>query len=123
MSRILLVEDDHALTAIMSKILRRQGIEVEVVTDAGLALERARAVRPSLILLDLALAGYDGQQVFRLLRADPETQAIPIVLMSGDYAVERRAAELGAEGHLWKPFSAERLLETVRRLTNGARET
>lgn len=118
MSRILIVEDDHALTAIMTKVLRRQGIEAAVVTDAGLAIERAREVRPALILLDLALAGYDGQQVFRLLRADAGTQAIPIVLMSGDYAVERRAAELGADGHLWKPFSAERLLEVVRRAVN-----
>jgi DNA-binding response OmpR family regulator len=115
MSRILIVEDDHALTGIMTKILKRQGIDVEVVNDARLALERARAVRPGLILLDLALAGYDGQQIFGQLRADPDTQAIPILLMSGDYAVERRAAELGADGHLWKPFSAERLLEAVKR--------
>ena len=38
--------------------------------------------------------------------------------MSGDYAVERRAAELGADGHLWKPFSAERLLEAVKQVVN-----
>jgi CheY-like chemotaxis protein len=119
-TRILIVEDDQALTAIMTKVLRRQGVEAAVVNDAGLSLERAKAVRPALILLDLALAGYDGQQIFGQLRADPDTQAIPIVLMSGDYAVERRAAELGADGHLWKPFSAERLLETMgRAITEG----
>ena len=116
MSRILIIEDDHALTGIMTKILRREGIEAEVVTDAGEALERAKAVRPSLILLDLALAGYDGQQIFGQLREDSATKAIPIILMSGDYAVERLAAELGADGHLWKPFSADRLLETARRV-------
>jgi CheY-like chemotaxis protein len=78
-------------------------------------------VKPDLVLLDLSLGETDGRAIFDRLRADPETAEVPIIVMSGDPEVERRARELGANGCLRKPFKVETLLASTTHLAGAGR--
>ena len=79
-------------------------------------VERARAERPALILLDIAMPGLDGYSVCRLLKADPELSAIPVILMTTGATVHHRVAglTLGADDFLSKPIDMRELILRIR---------
>jgi putative two-component system response regulator len=82
--------------------------------DEALALLQA-GLRPRLILLDAMMPRMNGRQFCQALTAEPELGGAPVVLVSGDLLIDRRAVEMRAAGHLRKPFSAAELLAVVER--------
>jgi len=114
---ILVVDDDEALAGSIRDALEAAGYQVDSVGDGATALERVASLRPDLVLLDLELPRLDGLAVLRQLRADANTQAIPVLVMTG-VEVERGTEVLsaGANEFLTKPFSMTVLESTVRRL-------
>lgn len=110
-ARILLIDSDPYIAQTVSDLLSRRGHHVEVVGDGELGLSRARALRPELILLDIALPRLDGWDVLRALRADPALVAVPVVLLSSLAGDEDRlrALRLGADDFVAKPFRFEEL--------------
>jgi CheY-like chemotaxis protein len=115
--RILIVEDAEEISASLSEFLGDEGFEVACAPTggAGLHLLRAAAAIPGLILLDFMLPDMDGRQFRREQVQDARLARIPILLMTAGGDIEQKARDLGACGHLRKPFSdLDALLEMIR---------
>jgi CheY-like chemotaxis protein len=118
MARILLVEDNPDNRDMLSRRLVRRGFELCFAADGAEAIERARADRPDLVLMDLSLPVIDGWEATRRLKADPATRAIPVIAltahaMAGD---RTRALEAGCDDYDTKPVDLPRLLEKMAAL-------
>lgn len=115
MTRILLVEDHEELWDFLSRRLKRRGFEVELAHDGQAGLDKARALVPDVILLDMNLPVMDGWTAARELRADAATARIPIIAltahaMSGDRG---RVLEAGCDDYHPKPVDFSRLLAQI----------
>jgi two-component system cell cycle sensor histidine kinase/response regulator CckA len=119
--RILAVDDLPDELQLIAAIIRRHLPEatLETATTGREALERISAHRPDLILLDARLPDIDGFEICRRVKADSETQGIPVLLVSGamtDAHARVEGLESGADGYLCKPFEPSELLASVRAL-------
>jgi two-component system response regulator RegX3 len=112
-THILVVEDEEALADTIRYGLEREGFEVSIAPDGRSALERFRADRPALIILDLMLPGLSGLDVCRAIRAESD---VPIVIVTAKDAEADKVAglELGADDYVTKPFSVRELVSRVR---------
>jgi CheY-like chemotaxis protein len=120
--RILLVEDDHFLRKAAQTSLKRHGYDVITASDGEEALRLVRTEKPELILLDLIMPKVQGFEVLRALKADAETAAIPVIVLSNLGQDHDRDATLaaGAIAHLVKAnISLEELVATVDRALAG----
>jgi two-component system response regulator RegX3 len=110
---ILLVEDEPAIAEPLAETLTREGFHLEVAGTAAAALEKATAVRPDLILLDLMLPDGSGYDVCREVRRDSQ---VPIIMLTarGEEADRVIGLELGADDYVVKPFSAREVTARVR---------
>jgi two-component system response regulator RegX3 len=114
MSKILVVEDEPAISDAVTYALREAGYEVDVVADGREALDRARRRRYDLMVLDLLLPGLTGREVCSTLR--DEQSDLPIVMLTALDAESDRVSglELGADDYVTKPFSVAELVSRVR---------
>jgi DNA-binding response OmpR family regulator len=114
-ARILVAEDDEKQSRLIRIYLEREGNAVQVVADGRAALERARAIRPDLIVLDVMLPLVDGLDVCRILRAESD---VPILLLTARTTEEDMllGLDLGADDYLGKPYSPRELTARVRAL-------
>src|SRR5207302_8710484 len=98
--------------------LKQAGFEVITAADGAEALKKARAALPSLIVLDLMLPAVDGLEVCKMLRRDPATSGIPIVMVTAKAAEIDRVLglELGADDYITKPFSPRELVLRVKKI-------
>jgi CheY-like chemotaxis protein len=110
----LVVDDDVFLVSALAEILEDDGFDVQTATNGFSALRRAIAVRPSVILLDVALPERSGTELLEDLRADPNTCELAIVLVTGfaDRLTEAELAEVDAV--ISKPFDVDELRATVQ---------
>ena len=111
--RVLVVEDDLALSDVVSFTLRRAGYEVTAAHDGLAAVEAFEQVSPDLILLDLNLPRLDGLGVCRQVRAVSDVPIIILSVRAGDEAV-LRGLEMGADDYMVKPFSPTQLVARIR---------
>jgi CheY-like chemotaxis protein len=121
-ARILLVEDDPALRSALAELLQERGYEVTCAEHGADALAQLDdAPPPNVILLDLAMPVMDGWSFRTVQRHDPRLASIPTVVLSASLASDPRAVEgLAADAALAKPFTLERLIETVQRFCAAA---
>jgi two-component system phosphate regulon response regulator PhoB len=114
--RVLVVEDEADIAALVAYQLTREGYRVETVATGSEALNAVRREIPSLVILDRMLPGVTGDEVLRTLRAEPATQSIPVLVVTARKAQEDRidGFELGADDYLTKPFSPRELVLRVR---------
>lgn len=110
---ILVVEDDPQVARLISLVLQRHGQTCEIVADGRAALDRAREVRPSVILADLTIRGMDGESLCSALKSRDETRGIPYVILSGDRDIAEKARHCGADDYLGKPFEFPDLIRLV----------
>jgi DNA-binding response OmpR family regulator len=115
-STILLVEDDATLRDTLAYRLRHDGYQVVTAVDGVQAVEAARKTRPDLIVLDLMLPGLDGLEVCKQVRAMPETQSAPIIMLTAraEESDKILGLELGADDYVTKPFSWPELRARIR---------
>jgi two-component system cell cycle response regulator DivK len=118
MTKILLVEDNEMNRDMLSRRLIKKGYEVVMALDGEQALEMAGSESPDLILMDISLPGLDGWEATRRLKANPETQAIPIIAltahaMAGD---KEKCLEAGCNDYDTKPVEFPRLLGKIQDL-------
>jgi DNA-binding response OmpR family regulator len=120
-AKILAVDDEPDLIDLMQYHLVRAGHDVTTATNGWEAIHSVRQSRPDLILLDLMLPDLDGFGVCEILRRDPLTATIPIVIVSAWASSDSRnlGLELGALDYLTKPFSPHELVERVNRLVHA----
>lgn len=116
MAKILLVEDNDMNRDMLSRRLERKGHEVLVAVDGAQGVELARAELPALILMDISLPVMDGFEATRQIKADPRTQAIPIIAltahaMSGD---REKCVAAGCDDYDTKPVEFPRLIEKIQ---------
>jgi DNA-binding response OmpR family regulator len=113
-ARILVVEDEPAISDAVSYALREAGYDVESVDDGTSALERARRQDFDLMVLDLLLPGTPGLDICKTLRA--ENSDLPIVILTArDAELERvEGLDLGADDYVTKPFSVAELVSRIR---------
>jgi CheY-like chemotaxis protein len=115
---VLCADDDDDILSLVALRLERAGYDVERASDGERALELARELRPDVAILDVMMPRRTGTEVIELLRADPATSGMRMVLLSarvqqGDV---ERGLEAGADAYLPKPFRATELVELVARL-------
>ncbi|MFB9070985.1 MtrAB system response regulator MtrA [Citricoccus parietis] len=118
-ARILVVDDDEALSEMIGIVLRNDGFEPTFCADGSQALEMFRSTRPDLVLLDLMLPGMDGIEVCQVIRAESDT---PIVMLTAksDTSDVVRGLEASADDYVPKPFKPAELVARVRaRLREG----
>jgi two-component system phosphate regulon response regulator PhoB len=117
-ARILIIEDERALTKVLTYNLQREGYEVTVAHDGQEGLHKALAHPPDLIILDLMLPILDGLEVCRELRANDQTRTIPIVMLTAKAEETDQVVgfSLGADDYVTKPFSVKVLLQRIKAL-------
>ena len=120
--RILIVEDEDALALLLRYNLEAEGFEVEVIArgdEADLAL---RETMPDLLLLDWMLPGISGIELCRRLRARPEAERLPVIMLTarGEESERIRGLKTGADDYLVKPFSIPELIARIRALLRRA---
>jgi DNA-binding response OmpR family regulator len=111
--KILIVEDDLALSDVLSFTLRRAGFEVSTAYEGEAALTAWAEEEPNLVLLDLNLPKLDGLTVCRQIRSQSRTPIIILSVRGGDDAVVE-GLELGADDYIVKPFSPSQLVARIR---------
>jgi response regulator RpfG family c-di-GMP phosphodiesterase len=118
--RLLLVDDDAGLRALLRTTFEVVDIEVDEAESADAAARRVAANRPDVIVLDIMMPGVDGLEYCRRLKDDPMTRNIPVVLLSGSEGSTLVSSDAaGADAFVRKPFSPLELLAVVERLAGG----
>ena len=114
--RILLIEDEPDIAEVLQYNLQKEGFQVELASRGDAGLESVRRDNPDLILLDLMLPGLDGLELTRLLKRDPATAHLPIVMLTArSEEVDRIVGlELGADDYISKPFSPREVVLRVK---------
>jgi CheY-like chemotaxis protein len=112
---ILVVEDDPQVARLISLVLQRNGFESQIVADGDSALHRALDTKPAMIFADLTIKGMGGEQLCSTLKANPETQHIPYIVLSGDRDIAEKARVCGADDFMGKPFEFDDLIRLVRK--------
>ena len=115
MPRLLLVEDDPALSELLEFRFRKEGYSVRVTADGDEALMMASEELPDLVILDWMVEGTSGIEVCRRLRRDKETAHVPIIMLTAREAEDDRirGLETGADDYITKPFSPRELVARV----------
>lgn len=132
-SPILVVDDDESVLRSVSRFMEAKGFQVIAAKDASSALLVAQESAPRLVLSDSEMPGMDGHTLCRILKKDPKTSGIPVILMSGVWISEKdqvSGLEGGADDYIHKPFSLNilqaRISAVLRRFetpTKAASET
>jgi two-component system, cell cycle response regulator DivK len=119
--RILMVEDDADNLNVYKLMLQHHGFEVIEARTGTEGLERARAHRPDLILLDISIPEVDGWEVTRILKEEENTRSIPILIVTahGFAGYRARAEKLGCVGLLLKPVAPSRMVQEVTLRLSG----
>lgn len=123
--QLLLVEDHEELWDFLSRRLQRRGFQVTVATDGQQGLEKARELKPDVMLLDMNLPLLDGWTVARTLKDDPATAAVPIIAltahaMSGD---RQKALDAGCSDYHPKPVDFAQLLTQIDAIVSAGKQT
>lgn len=123
--RILVVEDEPDIAALIAYQLTREGFRVETVSTGPEALEAVGREIPDLVVLDRMLPGIPGDEVLRRLRDEPGTVRVPVLVLTAKREQEERIEgfELGADDYLTKPFSPRELVLRVVAILRRIRET
>jgi DNA-binding response OmpR family regulator len=121
-TRILVAEDDPDIGNLLDHYLRKAGFVATIVTSGRDVMPQVKHESPDLVVLDLMLPGLDGLQVCRAIRADPNTAAIPIIMLTAKAEESDRIVglELGADDYITKPFSPNEVVARVRALLRRA---
>ena len=121
-ANILIVEDEEPLTTLLRYNLEAEGYEVDAVARGDDADTRLRETAPDLVVLDWMLPGLSGIELCRRLRARPQTQGLPIIMLTarGEESERVRGLATGADDYIVKPFSVPELLARIRALLRRA---
>ena len=116
---LLVVDDQPDIVTYLEALLEDNGYEVLTAYDGNEGIEKAKEHRPDLIFLDLMMPNIDGWEVLQLLKSNPETEGIPVCLLTakGDIRNKMYALQQGAADYITKPFRREELLKKVESIT------
>lgn len=115
-TKVLIVEDEEALTTLLEYNLTREGFDVEISSDGEEALVSVRDRAPDIVILDWMLPKVSGIEVCRRIRSTPETRNLPIVMLTArsEESDRIRGLDTGADDYITKPFSTNELAARLR---------
>jgi two-component system, OmpR family, phosphate regulon response regulator PhoB len=115
-AKVLVVEDEEAISQLLAYNLEREGFRVDVAPDGDEALVAVSEARPDLVLLDWMLPNVSGIELCRQLRARGDTREIPIIMLTarGEEEDRIRGLDMGADDYVTKPFSMSELVARMR---------
>lgn len=113
---ILVVDDEADLVELVSYNLKKEGFQVDSASDGETALTKTRKGKYDLLVLDLMLPGIQGMELCRILRNDPKTSVLPIIMLTakGEEVDRILGLEMGADDYMPKPFSPRELVARVK---------
>lgn len=122
MPRVMIVEDEEALTLLLRYNLEAEGYSVESFVRGDEAEVRLQEIQPDLLLLDWMLPGLSGIELCRRLRARAQTERLPIIMLTarGEESERIRGLAVGADDYVVKPFSVPELMARVRAILRRA---
>lgn len=120
-NKILIVDDSPTERLYLTDILVKNGFAVSTAVNGDEAIERIRAERPELILMDVVMPGANGFQVTRAIARDPELSGVPVIICSSKNQETDRiwGMRQGAKDYLVKPVDPERLLASIAALASA----
>ncbi len=121
---IIVIEDERDILEVLEYNLKREGYRVSVSSDGKAGLKMVRQGKPDLVLLDIMLPEIDGLEICQILKSEPSTHAIPIIMVT---AKEEESdvilgLDLGADDYVTKPFSPKELIARVKALLRRSSE-
>ncbi|HTO05757.1 MAG TPA: response regulator [Myxococcota bacterium] len=120
---LLLADDSVTIQKVVGITFANEDVELVTVDNGDDALTRARQVKPDLVLADIGMPGLNGYELCAAIRRDPNLAQVPVLLLTGTFETydENRAREVGASGHIAKPFEAQALVDRVFQLLAQAK--
>lgn len=117
MPTVLIVDDSKTERELMSRAVQYAGHSVVFAEDGNEALEKAKAIQPALILMDVVMPNLNGFNATRQLKAEPTTKHIPIVLVTTKSGESDKfwGKKQGADDHVCKPYQSNDLVDIIRR--------
>jgi len=119
--KLLLVDDETAITSNLAPFLERSGFDVAVAADGEEGLRQARSFQPDIIILDVIMPKLDGREVLRRLRDEGDWTPIILLTRVGESTERAMALEEGADDYLNKPFDPHELVARIRALLRRSR--
>jgi len=121
---ILIVDDEADLVELVSYNLKKEGFIVDSASDGETALTKIRKGKYGLLILDLMLPGIQGMELCRILRNDPKTSVLPIIMLTakGEEVDRILGLEMGADDYMAKPFSPRELVARVKAVLRRSKE-
>ncbi|GAB4058700.1 response regulator [Uliginosibacterium sediminicola] len=121
-TRVLIIDDSPTITAALGKILRSAGYVTLGAADAEHGLDILRKNMPAIVFLDIVLPGMNGFSALRMIRRNPLTRDIPVIMMSGNEQATEQffGTRIGADDFLKKPFSRFEVFSRIERLLDDS---
>ena len=120
MVKILLVEDNELIRDMLSRRLKKRDFDVIIAVDGREGVAKAKEQTPDLVLMDIGLPEINGCEATKMLKADPATSAIPLIILTAHATTDERerALQSGCDDFATKPIDFPRLLENIHALLN-----
>lgn len=112
--KILVCDDDPGIIEVIKIILEENNFEVQTTSNGKGIQKLIHKFSPDLIFLDLWMPGIDGREITKILKRDPQTKHIPIIIISALNDTENISEDIGADGFISKPFTIENLLDVIK---------
>src|SRR5437667_11215553 len=121
---ILIVEDERDVVDLLALNLRKAGFTISIAADGAVGLEKARSEKPAFIILDLMLPKMPGLEVCKILKSDPGTRHIPIMMLTAKAEEIDRIVglEFGADDYVTKPFSPREVILRIQAILRRGQE-
>jgi CheY-like chemotaxis protein len=115
MKKILVVDDDESILQVVDIVLRDAGYQVAIVSDQKGLEAQLSSKLPDAMLVDIFVGSLDGREICRAIKANPQTQHIPVILMSADTQIHEKSESAGADNYIEKPFDIDDLVNLISR--------
>lgn len=124
-AKVLIVEDDRYISKMYQLKLSLDGMEVQVADNGRIGVEKLKEFTPDIILLDILMPELDGYEVLKIVKGDPETKNIPVLILSnlGQEDHIQKGMQLGAVGYIIKSqYTPSRVVEKIKEVLAGGKQ-
>jgi DNA-binding response OmpR family regulator len=114
---VLIIEDEKLIIVSTQMVLEAAGFRVESAVNGEEGIQKAKSLRPDLVLLDIMMPGIDGWETLTRLKRDPESSGIPVIIFTAREHARghQKSSEMGAADYFRKPFEPDELIELVEK--------
>ncbi|NMB75391.1 MAG: response regulator, partial [Myxococcales bacterium] len=120
--KLLLADDSITIQRVVGITFANEDFEITTVDNGEDAVLKAKEIGPDIVLADVIMPKLNGYEVCRTIKADALLKNTPVLLLAGTFEAfdENRAREVGADGHITKPFESQALIDRVKQMLSGA---